>query len=476
MRNKANLISCIDWYAVIIYLLLIIMGWMNIYAAVSDSSLSGAGFELTSRYGMQLIWIGITLSIAVVILLIDAKFWHIFSAPMYIFSLLVLVSTLIIGREVNGAKSWLILGPVAFQPAELMKFTTSLMLARGISSYNFKINQINSLALIGGIIMLPIMVIILQNDTGSAIVYASFFFVLAREGLGSWVYILMGTVIALFVLSFLLTPFVMMILILLFCLLCEGIMNGNWKSKIVYLASLTLGYIAVFALFNFIFKVGLSHYASLLVSVVLSLVGVFTYIYRYKLVNVVKIIGLFFASLGFTNIVDYVFDNILQTHQQKRILDLLGIEQDLRGWGYNVNQSKIAIGSGGFWGKGYLNGTQTKYNFVPEQSTDFIFCTVGEEWGFMGSLLVVTLFCMLILRLMKMGERQMEAFGRVYCYSVAGIFLIHLLINIGMTIGIMPVIGIPLMFFSYGGSSFLMFSIMFFVAVKLDASYKENLN
>lgn len=199
------------------------------------------------------------------------------------------------------------------------------------------------------------------------------------------------------------------------------------------------------------------------------------YAYRNRLRNVWMYVGLFCGSLLFTLTVDYVFDNVLQVHQQKRILDLLGLESDLKGWGYNVNQSKIAIGSGGFFGKGFLNGTQTKYNFVPEQSTDFIFCTVGEEWGFVGSAAVAALFCLLILRLMKMGERQQEPFGRIYCYSVAAIFFFHVLINIGMTIGLMPVIGIPLPFFSYGGSSLIAFTVLLFVAVRLDATKRETI-
>ena len=201
--------------------------------------------------------------------------------------------------------------------------------------------------------------------------------------------------------------------------------------------------------------------------------AVVLYAYRRKIRNIAIFILLFFGSLGFTYTIDYAFENLLQTHQQKRILDLLGIESDLKGWGYNVNQSKIAIGSGGFSGKGFLEGTQTKFNFVPEQSTDFIFCTVGEEWGFLGSALVVVLFAVLILRLVRMGERQREPFGRIYCYCVASIFLFHVAVNIGMTIGIMPVIGIPLPFFSYGGSSMIAFTVLLFVAIRLDAAKRE---
>ena len=238
---------------------------------------------------------------------------------------------------------------------------------------------------------------------------------------------------------------------------------------------MALGAILLYFGGNLLLESHLSVNAAVLVSVGVSLLFVAAYAYRNRLRNVWMYVGLFCGSLFFTLTVDYVFDNVLQVHQQKRILDLLGLESDLKGWGYNVNQSKIAIGSGGFFGKGFLNGTQTKYNFVPEQSTDFIFCTVGEEWGFVGSAAVAALFCLLILRLMKMGERQQEPFGRIYCYSVAAIFFFHVLINIGMTIGLMPVIGIPLPFFSYGGSSLIAFTVLLFVAVRLDATKRETI-
>lgn len=474
-NSNQGILTGVDWATVGIYFLLVIMGWVNIYAAVYDQSLE-AGFNFAHRYGMQLIWICISMFVALTILLLDVKYYHILTYPLYGLTLLLLMSVLVIGREVNGAKSWLILGPIAIQPVEFMKFSTSLMLARYMSNYNFSIKNLRSLINVGLILLLPVIVIFLQNDTGSAVVYGSFLFVLYREGLNRWIYIATGAVIIIFVLSFLLSPLSLVLLTLLLCVVGEGLVNGFWRSKIIYLASVALLTFVIYFGFNLISYDAISLYLSLLIAIGVSLVWVVAYIYRYKLNNVLIYIMLFVGSLIFSNTIDYVFNNILQTHQQKRILDLLGLEQDLRGWGYNVNQSKIAIGSGGWSGKGFMNGTQTKYNFVPEQSTDFIFCTVGEEWGFVGSLVVISLFCMLILRLMRMGERQKEAYGRIYCYCVAGIFLTHLLINVGMTIGLMPVIGIPLMFFSYGGSSFLAFSILFFVAVKFDASQKEMSN
>ena len=264
----------------------------------------------------------------------------------------------------------------------------------------------------------------------------------------------------------------LLIVLILVCVAGEATTNGLWRSKAIYLAGLALGAILIYAGAS-LAGVPIGWYAAILSAVVLSVAAVAVYAYRYKIRNTLTFVLLFFGSLVFTRTIDYVFHNVMQIHQQKRILDLLGLESDLKHWGYNVNQSKIAIGSGGFSGKGFLEGTQTKFNFVPEQSTDFIFCTVGEEWGFLGSLTVVVLFTILILRLIRMGERQMEPFGRIYCYCVASIFLFHVAVNIGMTIGIMPVIGIPLPFFSYGGSSLIAFTVLLFVAVRLDAAKRE---
>lgn len=460
-----------DWISVAVFVALVLIGWINIYAAVYDESHASI-FDMTQRYGMQLIWIGVAFSIAISILLIDDKYYHILAYPLYWITILILIGVLFLGKEVNGAKSWIVIGPVALQPTEFMKFTTALALARYMSSYTFNIHRFKDLLMVGLILGLPVLIIILQNDTGSALVYGAFLLVLFREGFNGWVYVALIMVILLFILSFLLEPVPLLVALILVCVVGEVVTNGGWRKSIIYLAGLTLSTIFIYAAVNLLGG-ELSLYASIMISVCLSLGAVLVYAYRYKIRNIAIFIALFFGSLGFTFTVDYVFDNVLQIHQQKRILDLLGLESDLKGWGYNVNQSKIAIGSGGFTGKGFLEGTQTKFNFVPEQSTDFIFCTVGEEWGFVGSALVVILFTILILRVMKMGERQQEPFGRIYCYSVAAIFFFHVLINIGMTIGIMPVIGIPLPFFSYGGSSLIAFTILLFVVIKLDMSKNE---
>ena len=461
----------VDWVAVLAYVLLVLMGWLNIYAAVYDDAHASI-FDVGQRYGMQLVWIGASAFIAVSILLIDDKYYHVLAYPLYWIMILVLVGVLLFGKEVKGAKAWIMLGPVAIQPTEFAKFTTALALARYMSSYTFDIRKPGDLLRAGMIVGLPVLIVILQNDTGSALVYGSFLFMFYREGFNGWVYVALIMIISLFVFSFLLEPVTLLIVLILVCAIGEGVSNGNWKSKVTYLAGLALGSILLYLLFNAVLRIGMSWHTAILIAAVLSVGAVVAYAYRYKIHNILTFTLLFFGSLGFTYTIDYAFQH-LQIHQQKRILDLLGLESDLKGWGYNVNQSKIAIGSGGFSGKGFLEGTQTKFNFVPEQSTDFIFCTVGEEWGFLGSAVIVVLFTVLILRIIRMGERQMEPFGRIYCYCVASIFLFHVAVNIGMTIGIMPVIGIPLPFFSYGGSSLIAFTILLFVAIKLDASKHE---
>ena len=470
--NEENSLTVggLDWITILVYTVLVLMGWVNIYAAVYDEAHSSI-FDISQRYGMQLIWIGVSAFIAISILLIDDKYYHILAYPLYWFSILVLIGVLLFGKEVNGAKSWLF----GIQPSEFVKFTTALALARYMSSYSFDIRNLKHLLHVAILLGLPVLIVMLQNDTGSALVFGSFLFMLYREGFNGWVYVALIMIISLFIFSFLLEPTALLIVLILVCVVGEGMTNGNWKSKAIYLAGLALGSTLIYTVCQLLLSIDISWYLSILIAATLSIGVVILYAYRYKINNILTFILLFFGSLGFTYTVDYVFNNVLQIHQQKRILDLLGLESDLSHWGYNVNQSKIAIGSGGFSGKGFLEGTQTKFNFVPEQSTDFIFCTVGEEWGFIGSAIVIILFVILILRLIRMGERQQEPFGRIYCYCVASVFLFHITINIGMTIGIMPVIGIPLPFFSYGGSSLIAFTILLFVAIKLDASKHNEL-
>ncbi len=462
----------VDWGSVIIFFVLMIMGWVNIYAAVFDESAT-AGFHFSGRYGSQLMWIGICVAVSVVIMLVDDIYYHIASYPLYVFMVLILIATLLIGMEVNGAKSWLNIGGFTVQPVEFAKFATGLALAKLMSSYHFSFTNKRNLLTLAAVIGIPMIIVILQNDTGSAIVFSAFLLVLFREGLNGWLYICIGMVVFLFVFSFIITPAALLGCIIIICAVMEGLMHRRWKLTASYLAGVGFFSVLLHIILNALFSRPIDYYWSLLASSLLSLGGVALYAYRERMKRMIFPLAFFIGSLIFTSATGYVFDNVLKLHQQKRILNLLGVESDTRNWGYNVNQSKIAIGSGGFWGKGYLEGTQTKYDFVPEQSTDFIFSTIGEEWGFFGSAIVLALFCLLIIRLIKMGERQQEPFGRVYCYCVAAIFMFHIVVNVGMAIGIMPVIGIPLPLFSYGGSSLLAFTILFFVAVKLDSRKRE---
>jgi rod shape determining protein RodA len=465
-RDSSIFRGQVDWGTIGIYLVLVVLGWLNLYAAVLDDTQSAA-FSFAQNYGKQIVWIVLSVAIALVIMLIDDKYYHMLAYPIYAVALALMLSTLPFGKVINGARAWLVFGPVAIQPTEFMKFATSLALARFMSHYSFSMRRLKDLAGVALMIAVPIGVMFLQHDVGSAVVYASFLFMLYREGLNRWVYIVGGMVVVLFVGSFWITDVGLLLLLLLLCTLAFAVQYRVWKGAIIYLAAVALVSISAYITIRFLAGVDFSYYWSLMGTSVLSLpvVGVMAYGRRLRGFGIY--IALFLASVVFVSVTDVVFDH-LDLHQQKRILDLLGIESDLRNWGYNVNQSKIAIGSGGWFGKGYLEGTQTKFNFVPEQSTDFIFCTVGEEWGFAGSVVVLALFCALILRLVRMGERQGEAFSRIYCYCVAGIFFVHVFINVGMTIGLMPVIGIPLPFFSYGGSSFLAFTILLFVALRLD--------
>lgn len=450
----------VDWVTILIYLFLVLIGWVNIYAAVNTGD-QESSFSFSSRYGMQLIWIGVSLFVAISLLLIESRYFHIFAYVFYVLMLFVMVYVALFGDVTNNARSWLSFGSFKIQPVEFMKIATALALARYISSNAFDISRYSSIFAIAGLIFLPVLIILLQNDTGSALVFFGFFLMLYRVGLGRMLYLFTGLVILLSIMSFLIEPIAMLIFILLICIAMDLGLLRNWKRTLQYLSVLGLLFLA--------FVTFLAPFWALILAVGVTLPAIFIYAHKHRISKMIMIGGVFISSVIVVLSVDFVFDNVLQIHQQKRILDLLGLEEDPQGWSYNVNQSKIAIGSGGFFGKGFLNGTQTKYNFVPEQDTDFIFCTVGEEWGFVGSMVVVILFGSLIVRLILMGERQQEPFARVYCYSAAAIFFAHFTINIGMTIGLFPVVGIPLPFFSYGGSSLLAFTILLFIAIKLDS-------
>ena len=468
MPKRNNIWANIDWVTILLFLVLVFMGWLNIYAAVYNDEFQSI-FDTSQRYGKQLIWIGAALVLGFTILIIDTKFYVFFSYILYGILVMLLLLVLVAGKEINGARSWFVIGGFGFQPSEFMKFATALVLARYMNTFGFKIHKIKSLAIISGIIFTPVLFILLQNDTGSALVYFSFILVLYREGL-SGIVLFVGTLITvLFILALVISNLTLYLILLSVALVIFLIFN----TKLIQFTRVVAAYLISIALFLILNLLVEKEYilsdivlvGSLLGSLVVLIISI-----RKKLRNYSIITLVFLGALLFTLSVDYAFDNLLEPHHQTRINELLGIESDPLNAGYNVNQSKIAIGSGGAFGKGYLKGTQTKFNFVPEQSTDFIFCTVGEEWGFAGTLVVIGLFVFLLIRLIWLAERQRSGFSRIYGYSVAVILFFHFMVNIGMTIGLMPVIGIPLPFFSYGGSSLWSFTILLFIFIRLDAS------
>lgn len=474
MARRNNIWANLDWLTVILYLILIFLGWINIYAAVFNEEHASI-LDMSQRYGKQLIWIGAAIVIAIMLLIIDSKFYVFFAYVFYGITILLLIAVLLFGTKVKGATSWFQIGGFAIQPAEFVKFTTALALAKYMSTHSFKMEKISSLLIIGAILALPVALIFLQNDTGSALVISVFILVLFREGLSGVVLFLAFVAALIFILTLVLSPFHAIIILsigaLLFHYFIRQQLPETLKALGIY-ASLS----AAFLFGGSIFKLEIDPVQLLLYSTIISVIIFGVYSLRHRLYNMLTILGIYLGLVFFTFSVDYVFNNILEPHHQARINEVLGIESDPLGIGYNVNQSKIAIGSGGFSGKGFLNGTQTKFDFVPEQSTDFIFCTVGEEWGFIGTTTVLVLFLTLLLRLIYLAERQRSTFSRVYGYSVACILFFHLAINIGMTIGLAPVIGIPLPFFSYGGSSLWSFTILLFIFLRLDASRSEKLS
>jgi len=461
----------IDIPLVICYLLLIFIGWINIFASVYSEEHNSI-FDITQRYGMQFIWILTALVLAALIMFVlSPKIYSVLSPPIYLFVCVLLIAVTFLGKEVNGSHSWFQIGPVSFQPAEISKISTSLFLAYIMSKYNFRLGKMQDAISVGLTILIPMALIILEKETGSALVYCGFIFLLYREGLSGWVLVFGILSILLFVVTLAVSPLVA--IIILFAL--TGTINGIYTRKIllhlgvVVPVSLLLGFIP-FLINEFIPETAATvevEYIAMGITGALVLYGMAKF--RGKRARHLKYLLLgFICSLMLIFSVQFIFNNILQPHQRSRIENLLGIKEDLMGAGYNVHQSKIAIGSGGFAGKGFLNGTQTKFDFVPEQSTDFIFCTVGEEWGFIGSVLVVSIYMFLITRLIIVSERQKDRFARIYGYCVACCFFMHVFINIGMTMGLVPVIGIPLPLLSYGGSSLWSFTILLFIFIRLD--------
>ena len=468
MNSRSNnLLANIDWVSILLYLLLVFIGWLNIYAAVYDENHSSI-FDISQKYGKQLVWIGAAFVLAFLVLLTDSKFFTTFSMVIYGIMIFLLIAVLFMGTETKGARSWFEIGDFRIQPAEFAKFATNLAIAYVMSRHNFKVMRFSSLLTIGLILALPAGLIILQNDTGSALVYSSFILVLFREGLHGSILLLCFVVAAIFVMALLYSPFTVLLVIIGGTLIAFYYYRHDIRELFQIILFIGCGF-GLFALIKWIFNLSISDYYMLLIVYVITSITAIYPIYKRKMKNMIPLLLISWLCVGAAPSVNYVFDH-LQSHQQDRINELLGIKVDPKGTGYNVTQSKIAIGSGGLLGKGFLQGTQTKLNFVPEQSTDFIFCTVGEEWGFVGSMIVVALLTVFILRIIKLAERQRSSFSRIYGYGVASILFFHVAVNIGMTIGMVPVIGIPLPFFSYGGSSLWSFTILIFIFLRLDAN------
>lgn len=468
MNSRSNnLLANIDWVSILLYLLLVLIGWLNIYAAVYDENHSSI-FDISQKYGKQLIWIGAAFVLAFLVLLTDSKFFTTFSMVIYGIMIFLLIAVLFFGTETKGARSWFEVGDFRIQPAEFAKFATNLAIAYVMSRHNFKVMRFSSLLTIGLILALPSGLIILQNDTGSALVYSCFILVLFREGLHGSILLLCFVAAAIFIMALLYSPFTVLLVIIGGTLIAFYYYRHDIRELFQIILFIGCGF-GLFVLIKWMFNLLISDYYMLLTVYVITSITAIYPIYKRKMKNMITLLLISWLCVGAAPSVNYAFDH-LQPHQQDRINELLGIRVDPKGTGYNVTQSKIAIGSGGLLGKGFLQGTQTKLNFVPEQSTDFIFCTVGEEWGFVGSTFIIVLLAVFILRIIKLAERQRSSFSRIYGYGVASILFFHVAVNIGMTIGMAPVIGIPLPFFSYGGSSLWSFTILIFIFLRLDAN------
>ena len=418
--------STVDWTLIAIYLLLVFIGWLNVYASIHTPDM-GSPLDFSLRSGKQFVWILTAFALAFVILfVVNPRLWEVLATPGYLIVVVLLVAVIFLGSEHKGSHSWFSVGPISFQPAEISKITTSLVLAALMSRQGFSMDRWKDFRMVALVLGLPMLIILAENETGSALVYVGMLFVLYREGLPGVFLMLLGLAIVLFILT---------------------LKTSVWVSLAV------LGVIGLLYLWYLLRNTR-------------PLSRERRFSLRMLLLGVVVFAGLVFST-------DFAFNKVLQDHQRLRIEVLLGMKDDPHGVGYNVRQSMIAIGSGGFFGKGFTHGTQNTGGFVPEQSTDFIFCTVGEEWGFFGCLIVLVLYGILISRIIQDAERSREAFTRIYGYCVAACLFMHLFINVGMTIGLMPVIGIPLPFLSYGGSSLWGFTVMLFIFIALNRQEKK---
>ena len=476
--KQPSVLRSLDWWTVGIYIALLVFGWVSVCGAsytYGDTDI----FSLSTRSGMQIVWIGTSLFLGLVLLLLDDRFYDTFSYVIYAILLLLLFLTIFNPHEIKGSRSWLVLGPLRLQPAVFAKFATALAVAKLMGSYGFNIHHWKDFVAACGVVLLPMLFIVAQKETGSALVYLSFFLMFYREGMPGSILFTGVAMVVYFVVgikfegvSLLQTPtslgvFVVILLIQTFTSVMVNVYCRN-KKLMWYMLGGSFGATLLALLFSLYVIPFNIIWVQLLVTVIIVGYLLVEWL-RTRLSNYFFILAFAIGSIAFFYSADYVLNNVLEPHQRVRINVLLGLDDDLSGAGYNVHQSEIAIGSGGLRGKGFLNGTQTKLKFVPEQDTDFIFCTVGEEEGFFGSAGVLILFLLLILRLIHLAERQPFAFGRIYGYCVLSIFLFHVFINVGMVLGLTPVIGIPLPFFSYGGSSLWGFTFLLFIFLRIDA-------
>jgi rod shape determining protein RodA len=429
MREEGNLSRSVDWFTVTLYAIFVTFGWLNIYAAVYDPEAFVSAFDQNYRAGQQLMWIGLSSVVILMIMVVDYKFYSSFSYVIYGFIILLLLATFVFAPDIKGSRSWLVLGPIRLQPAEFAKFATALAVARFLGDIHVKFSQLRTKLILAAIIGLPAIIILAQNETGSMLVLAAFVIVMYREGMSPYILVFGILSVALFIMTLIFDKY--------------------------YLIG-SLGFITLIILVNILLDLRKKNARR-------------KPIYQKSLIA----IGGYIAAVAVIFSVNFFVNDVLQPHQQNRIKALIDPMSDIQGIGWNLYQSKVAIGSGQFWGKGFLQGTQTKFDFVPEQSTDFIFCTIGEEHGWLGSSLFIVAYIVFLCRLLHLAERQKDKFSRIYGYSVSSIFFFHFMVNIGMTIGVFPIIGIPLPFFSYGGSSLLGFTILLFVFLKLDAHRKE---
>jgi len=498
-----SLSQTIDWKLVICYLLLVLIGWINIYASIHSSEPSTI-FDLSSRSGKQFIWIMTSLGLAALILFVfNPRLWEVISGPVYLFVIVLLIAVIFLGVEVKGSRSWFAFGSVRFQPAEISKISTALLLATVMSRPSFKMSKIKDFLTVAAIIALPMLIIVAESETGSALVYVGFLFVLYREGMSGWFLVCIGMAILTFILTLTASNYTAIVVLLAVTSFSYAYLKEEFRGWFIHLAPVILFFALLPKLWAMLCGALIPGYEIIaegsdpVIAQTLMNASKWSFLLKFKPIYLligtcaaalpvlmvkayrekyfylwVSIIA-FIAGLALTFSTSFLFNDVLQDHQRKRIEVLLGLKEDPSGVGYNVNQSMIAIGSGGLLGKGFLGGTQTTYGFVPEQSTDFIFCTVGEEWGFVGCTIVILLYVFMIWRIIIDAEKSREHFTRIYGYCVASCIFMHLFINIGMTIGLMPVIGIPLPLLSYGGSSLWAFTVLIFIFIALNREEKK---